>query len=192
MINKSLTFIKDQLNEHIKKKFGLTQDKVQLSGIVKQDGKQDPEFVYDSISIMLINVQEEPAIQSPTKYLRTEDSDFSTINPDMNLNLGILIAVNFNVYAEALKFLTAVIGFFQSKNVFSAENSPGFDLEGINKIRVKFISQTQEQQNHLWGSLGAKYMPSVLYKVRLLKIQENQIREKIPQITTINRDYMHS
>ena len=192
MIDKSLVFLKDQLNEHIKKKFELTQDKVQLSGIVRQNGNVDPEFVDDSISIMLINVQEEPAMQSPTKYLRMEDSDFSTINPDMNINLGILVLVNFNHYEEALKFLTAVIGFFQSKNVFSSENSPAFDLEGIAKIKVRFISQTQEQQNHLWGSLGAKYMPSAMYKIRLLKIQENEIREKTPQITTINREYVQS
>lgn len=192
MIDKSLVFIKDQLNEHIKKKFELTQDKVQLSSIVKQDGKQDPELEDDSISIMLINVQEESAMQSPTKYLNPENEEFSSVNPDMNINLGILVIVNFTHYEESLKFLTAVMGFFQSRQMFSSENSVDFNLEGIDKIRIRFISQTQEQQNHLWGSLGAKYMPSALYKVRLLKIQENEIRERVPQITTINRNYVHS
>ena len=192
MIDKSLIFIKDQLNEYIKKKFELTQDKVQLSGIMRQNGNVDPELADDSISIMLTNVQEESAIQSPTKYIRMENSDFSTINPDMNINLGVLVIVNFTHYEEALKFLAAVIGFFQSKNVFSSENTPDFSLEGIDKIRIRFISQTQEQQNHLWGSLGAKYMPSAMYKLRILKIQENEIREITPQITTINREYAQS
>lgn len=192
MIDKSLEFIRGRLNEHIKKKFELTQDKVRLSAIMKQNGNVDPEFVNDSVFIMLINVQEEPAIQSPTKYLNPENIEFSSVNPDMNINLVMLVIVNFTHYAEALKFLTAVIGFFQSQPVFSSENSAGFNLEGISKIRVRFVSQTQEQQNHLWGTLGAKYMPSAMYRVRLLKIQENEIRERTPQITTINREYMQS
>ena len=29
-----------------------------------------------------------------------------------------------------------------------------------------------EQQNHLWGYLGAKYLPSICYKVRMLVVQE--------------------
>ncbi len=192
MIDKSLEFLRDQLNEHIKKKFELTQDKVQLSSIVKQDGKLDNELEDDSISIMLINVQEESTIQSPTKHLHLENSELSIINPDMNINLGILIIVNFTHYVESMKFLTAVFGFFQSKNVFSRANITNFNMESIDEIRTRFISQTQEQQNQLWGTLGAKYMPSALYKVRLIKIQENQIREKIPQITTINRKYIQS
>ena len=30
-----------------------------------------------------------------------------------------------------------------------------------------------EQINHLWSILGAKYLPSVLYKVRQLTIEED-------------------
>lgn len=37
---------------------------------------------------------------------------------------------------------------------------------------VELVSPTFEQQNHIWGGMGAKYMPSALYKVRLLVYRE--------------------
>jgi len=30
-----------------------------------------------------------------------------------------------------------------------------------------------EQVNHLWATLGGKYLPSVLYKVRMLTIEDD-------------------
>lgn len=152
-IDKSLDFIKNELNKYLKQKFELVEDKVQLSTILKQDGKLDPEMRENSISIMLINMEEEKAI-----------------NLGINLNLSILIIVNNRHYSETLAFLTEIMEFFQSKNVFFKKNSPQFDIPGIEKLKLSFVSQTIEQQNHLWGMLGAKYMPSLLYKIQFFPV----------------------
>ena len=188
MVDKSLEFIKNELNKYLRQRFELIEDKVQLSTILKQDGKSDPELRENSISIMLINVEEETAMQSTTKYLDNDPLQISVINPGINLNLSLLFVVNNTHYSEALVFITSIIGFFQSKNVFSKENSPEFDIEGIEKLKIKFVSQTMEQQNHMWGMLGAKYMPSLLYKIRLLHIQEDKIAYRISKISEINRE----
>ena len=37
---------------------------------------------------------------------------------------------------------------------------------------MELVSPTFEQQNHIWGGMGAKYLPSVLYKVRMLVYRE--------------------
>lgn len=57
--------------------------------------------------------------------------------------------------------LSFIISFFQNKNVFNHQNSPELD-EKIEKIIVDLYTLNLEQQNHLWGALGAKYMPSVV------------------------------
>ena len=43
----------------------------------------------------------------------------------------------------------------------------------------------QLQQNHLWGALGAKYLPSVIYKVRMIVIQEALKADEQPPIKII-------
>jgi hypothetical protein len=43
------------------------------------------------------------------------------------------------------------------------------------------IKLSYHQEHSLWGALGAKYMPSVLFKVRLLSFHSAQ--EEIPVIT---------
>ena len=48
---------------------------------------------------------------------------------------------------------------------------------------------TFEQQNHLWASLGAKYMPCVMYKVGIMAIQDMQIEAKVPLVEEMNRIY---
>jgi hypothetical protein len=39
-----------------------------------------------------------------------------------------------------------------------------------------------QEQNNLWGSMGAKYVPSVLYKVRMVTIDEGSIVLEVPEI----------
>jgi hypothetical protein len=39
--------------------------------------------------------------------------------------------------------------------------------------------------NNVWAALGAKYMPSVIYKMRMLTIDGSIIREFRPEISGI-------
>ena len=67
------------------------------------------------------------------------------------------------------------VGFFQAKNVFTNDNTPALAAEdpNIKKLILEFYSYSFEQMYNFWSVLGTKYLPSVLYKVRLLKIQED-------------------
>jgi hypothetical protein len=71
--------------------------------------------------------------------------------------------------------LTAVIGYFQAKPVFHAANTPGLD-RGIEKLLVELHSPSFEELNQLYGMLSAGYRPSVLYKLRLVVIQDSAPR----------------
>jgi hypothetical protein len=37
--------------------------------------------------------------------------------------------------------------------------------------------------NHLWGTLGGKYLPSVMYKMRLIMIEEDTMSGQADPIT---------
>ena len=44
---------------------------------------------------------------------------------------------------------------------------------------------TFEQQNHLWGALGAKYMPSVMYRLALVAVRDEQIEAEVLPVQEI-------
>ena len=55
------------------------------------------------------------------------------------------------------------------------------------RLHPELYTLTFEQINHLWGSLGGKQSPFVMYKVRLVKIQSS-IAEEGPVIEAIVSD----
>ncbi|MNN16384.1 hypothetical protein D3C81_1295200 [compost metagenome] len=46
------------------------------------------------------------------------------------------------------------------------------------------VNMNFEELNNLWGVLGDAYFPSVVYKVRMVKVQLDEI-EDAPEVTTI-------
>jgi hypothetical protein len=106
----------------------------------------------------------------------------------VNLNLFILFSSYFidKNYPEALKFLSAVISFFQSNAVFNHSNTPDLD-DRVEKLTFEIVNQDLQNQSHLWGSLGGKYLPSILYKIRMVTIQEGNEAEvsKISGLSSI-------
>jgi len=149
-----------------------SQETVRLTNIVKPDGNID--IPADTLGLSLVNIEEERITKDQQAYKAMADgSRVAHVNPELKLNLYILVVANFNTYETGLKFLSGTIRFFQSKYVFTAANTPDLD-PSIQKLIVDLFPLNFEQQNHLWGALGAKYLPSVMYKIRLLTIQEAQ------------------
>jgi hypothetical protein len=153
--------------------------------IVLQNGP-----VQDFLVLTLVNVEEETIGKSQLGVRKRPDASYEMANPDIKLNLYMLMAAVSNMkleerYTNSLKLLSYGVLFFQSKNVFTVDNTPSMD-PGLEKLVVELVSLTFEQQNHLWGSLGAKYLPSVLYKVRMLTILERSQKQGAGRIEQVN------
>jgi hypothetical protein len=84
----------------------------------------------------------------------------------------VLFSVNKDDYKDSLILLGHIIQFFQFQNSFTPLTHPGLDPR-IEKLMVEMYTMNFEQVNHLWSTLGGKYLPSVLYKVRQLTLDEN-------------------
>ena len=50
------------------------------------------------------------------------------------------------------------------------------------------ITLNADKLSNMWAALGAKYMPSVLYKVRMLTIDESVVREYRPVVSSLDND----
>lgn len=188
MIYEALKCLAVELNEYLKNKHMLASDseeKVLLSGIIDQAGQVAIKDE-NKIILTLVNVEDEPVSKS---YSLTNNRTGANIANPVSVNLYILFSAYFSTanYEEALKFLALIISFLQEKSVFTSTNTPSLDAN-IEKISVEMVNMSTEKLNNLWATLGAKYMPSVLYKLRMLSFSSASLKEYRPFISSADTD----
>lgn len=179
MIYEALSCITEEINEFFRSKLKINEEKIVLSGIVNQDGTVAIQGE-NKVLVTLINLEKEPA----GKPVSGSSRSFSGNNPALNINLYVLFSCYFSStnYIEALRFLSFVIAFLQDKSTFTQSNTPRLD-ESIDKLTFEMESVTSEKLNNMWATLGGKYMPSVLYKVRMLTFDSLNVREYRPLVS---------
>jgi hypothetical protein len=181
MIGDVLILLKNQLNSHFRTMLsgvsGYGEDKVCfIDSEVKTD--QNP-FKLDAVSILLFNVEQEKAFRQDEPYIRfSSDGVSKKVQPDIALNLYILISVRFKVYEQGLHYLSLIIKYFQSQNYLNHENTPELG-DDIDHLVIEIFNMSVTQQNELWGALRINYLPSLAYKVKAVIFETENT---IPQI----------
>ena len=186
MIHTSLAFLTQQINDYLKLMTDDSEtDRIFLTSVATESsGVMIPD---SSLGLSLINIEEERFFKDQTTSIVNREGVTEQRNPEVKLNLYVLISANFqdkkdpdptDDYVEGLKQLSYVISFFQSKNVFTPDNSPamtGIDPE-LRKLVVELYSYSFEQLYNFWSVVGAKYLPSVLYRIRMIRFQEGAVK----------------
>lgn len=195
MIHTSLSFLTQQINEYLKLKTDDSEtERIFLTSVATEsEGVVIPD---SSLGLSLINIEEERHFKDQTTTVLNESGIAEQVNPEIKLNLYILISANFqdtrhpdptDDYVEGLKQLSYVISFFQSKYVFTPDNSPSMVSADPNlkKLVVELYSYSFEQLYNFWSVVGTKYLPSVLYRVRLIRFQERAVKSTARPIEKI-------
>jgi hypothetical protein len=189
MIDAAFALLNNQLAAYIESMGGDRLDVI-MANIAAIDAANSNVDLERKVILSLVNIEEEAALKNAGPLYRNVKT-LNYVNPPIYLNLYLLITAHYEKYEDALTRLSNVIQFFQGKNSFSLKNSPPNDMllnpdtyEDI-QLHLEMFSLSFEQLNHLWGSLGGKQWPSVLYKVRLVKITENRITAQGPLIEEI-------
>jgi Pvc16 N-terminal domain len=181
MISSVLTTITQLLNAYLNRKFQNRTNKVLLSGLVGPDGNT---IIKDESALVLsiVNIEHETHRKTNAGYVHLNGGSIGQQYPPVNVNVYLLLSMLFNEkqYPEGLKWLSAAIGFFQSNPVFNHQNMSDLP-SSIKKITCEIVNLSIQDMSHFWGALGAKYQPSIIYKLRMLSIQEGDIRAELPQ-----------
>ena len=184
MLDKAIVFLHQRINEHLKINLNDPREElISMSSVLKQNG--EVAIPDDAMGMTLISLEEETTMGASLNYVSTAEGQ-GLVNPDLHLNMHLLITANYSNYIEGVKSLGLVLRFFQGQNVFNAENSADIESAGVQKLIVKLCKIPFEKQNHVWGTLGAKYMPSAIYKVTMVSIQEDQILERVPSSSSLD------
>lgn len=169
MINAALQFIASRLNSYLRMAQTYQDDIVVVSKLMENDGKESDAAI-NKICLFLVNVENDVNVQKPVR--REFDGSREVVpSKQIFLNLYMILASNFkNVnYAESLRYLSKSISFLQDHAVFDHSNSPDMP-DGIEKLIVNMENIGIQELNNLWGMLGCKYVPSVLYKIRTIAL----------------------
>ncbi|HVZ42090.1 MAG TPA: DUF4255 domain-containing protein [Candidatus Kapabacteria bacterium] len=183
MLDIALQFLKDELNSYIIAKTGSNSFEVKLTKIVDEAGKY--AFPDDTIGVTLINIEEERVMKEHLPKHTLVNGQHVVLEPELRLNLHIMVALNFQQYDQALKYLSYVMTFFQAHSVFAPDHYPALDSR-IVKLIAEIQSLSYEQLNQIWASLGAKQLPCMIYKVRMVILQDTEPDTVQPPITTID------
>src|SRR5581483_638356 len=182
MIDVAAAFMVKELNAYMLARTGTSFGSALLSRVVGDNGKW--AIPDDQVGVALVSVEEERALRSQVPQTAYADGRQVVLEPDLKLNLNLLLAANFKQYDQGLRQLALVLTFFQSHGVFTRERNPGLDPR-IAKLGVDLVSLTFEQLNQLWTFVGAKQLPSAVYRVRLVALQDPQPSAVQPPITAI-------
>ena len=193
MIAEVLNVIVELINLYISP--ASTDDPLILTNISKyNDGNEFSDDLNNKLIISIVNIEEDRVAKTPENYIK-ENSLVRYKNPAIPINLTILFAATHNNYETAITLVEKVIRFFQIKYVFTPQNTP--ELQTINevsninieKIIFDWVNLNLEQVNQLWSFLGGHYMPSVVMKMRMFTIDEQQIQKEGLPIKEINESF---
>jgi len=207
MILHALTIVVNELNKHLADYYGTggspVQPQVGLGNLAEGFAAQGSNgVVRDRLYLSLVNIREEKTLKNLSNYVRNESTQKVTYeNPPVFLNVLILMTATHSNYNNALLALSRAIRFFQARNVFTQDNvapdslvsssAPANPLDQLESFKLTFdlYSPTMEEVNHLWGTLGGKQYPFVLYMLRMLQLKTRMVQHESPVITEIVGDH---
>lgn len=183
MIDAAINHIATSVDQHLMRTFDLNENVVVISNILEQDGTV-AAHVDNKIVASLVNIEKDsvPIAQQHTAGASGVRSIVTS--PAIHFNLYLMFASYFSGsnYKEGLKFISNTISYLQGRNVFDRHNSPGLD-RGIDKLVLDIENLDITDLSNLWGILSGRYLPSVLYKVRMVTYDASAVKAQSPVVS---------
>lgn len=181
MIHAALSLLAGQLNQHLRSSFDLTEDLVVLSNLHEQNGSLVP-LVANKVVMFLTGIERETAAHRSFDGSINAHAAMPGPAP-VFLNLMTMCAANFSGpnYPEALKCLSCTIQFFQGRPVFDHANAPDMDAD-LDRLVLSIENLSSSEMHSLWGIHSGRYLPSVLYRVRMVSMDARNVQRLDPLI----------
>ncbi len=195
MIYETLQILKEQLETYLFDS-GLEKAVVLENISLWESGSEDAAKVDDKVVISLIHLDEETTMKN-SPHFKVKDNQTEYRNPPVNMNLYILISGNRISYDKSLQSISKTIEFFQGKSLFTSSNTVynrtnvAFDVLDYFKFNVQLYTPGLEQLNNIWGMLGGRQLPSVIYKVQIVQIKHDKKLSAGSVITHVGGDLNH-
>jgi len=189
MIDRAMGFVVDSLNGFLEDRHISEEPIAELSGLTTLEG-DPPKNLNNKIVVTVLNIEREAAAisSSPMPLRQTTEGGYVRAPQDLALNVYVIVSASFDDrYKDGLRVLSGALGFFQSNPIITPASHPNLP-KGIEQLAFKMVNLDLQTLGHVWGVLGGRYMPSALYKIRILAIDDSWLAELVPEVTGIAVD----
>lgn len=178
----ALECIRRSLDEYLFDPSANVPSKVVLSNLIDPNGKSVPG-TQDKIVMILASIFHETTISTFTPTRQSENGDFVTKSPPLYVGLYVVFYANMthSNYEQGLSAISSTISYFQQNPSFTQQTIPDLN-PAIERLTFEFKNVDLLDWNHVVGMLGVNYMPSVMYKVRLLPFDGRAIGGRVPAV----------
>lgn len=181
----AIEYVADELNIFISQRLGSSPDirKVLLSTIIDPGGgvaiKEE-----NVVLLTLVDVRQD-AVTPPYGNMTQTSSKGAVYNVKTSLfsvNLYLLFSCYFPEDPKtAMNYLSYILSFFTIKPLFNPRNAPGLP-KGIDRLTFEMETQDFQEKGYMWGLVGSNYIPSALYKMRMLSFADTEPEQFLPPI----------
>lgn len=181
MIKRVLELMRKQLNDFFQNIDRREEPWVILSNVVDHEGRPY-EDAKGKIVMFLANITHETTIGTYNATARAKSGNsYVAVQPPLYINLFILFFANFydKQYTDGLGMISRTVGFFQQNPFFTQSTLPGLD-PSIDKLTMELTNLDLTEVNYLMGAMGAKYLPSVFYKLRMIPFASGAMQAEVP------------
>lgn len=186
MLDVALNFLTAELNAYLvargARKSTDEIGKAEVGKLVDDAGKW--VIPDDHIGVSLIHIEEDRVMKSQLPEAVLTRGRQVILEPALKLNLHILFAAKFQKYDEGLRALSLVLMYFQSHLTFTPDTYSGLDPR-IERLTVELQPLSYDQLNQIWTFVGAKQLPSAVYKVRMVALQDLEPTAVVPPVSEI-------
>jgi len=186
MITQALQAVAEDLNRHL----GSSRSSVSrvVLGPVANDKLQAATVNDGKLVMTLINIQQFKTGMSDAAVTSRTGTTLTRLKRPIDLNLSVMFSASFEHYTSALSTLSKTIQFMHNKPFFEHSNTKNFP-KTVKQLNFNLMNLGLDEQSHLWSSLGASYMPSVVYMVRMLSLPGDTI-DKVKAVDSITHEVL--
>ena len=175
MIDTVLDDIVKKLNDYI----DTAEPDVVLGNISLIDAYHDNSALTDDkVIASVVNIEQERSLRN-LPFRRTVNDQNGVPHgverePEIYLNIYVVFGSNKKTYKTGLLRISQVISFFQKKYVYTPVDLPSLTSLNVDKLIFDIYSTGFDELSQLWSVMGGKYIPSVVYKMRMAMIQADE------------------
>ena len=202
MISHALQIITNELDAHLNTVYGAAVGEVVMGSPAQGLGTDAANIPRDKVILTQINIREEKTLKNLPNYVRDDIRLTARYqNPPVFINLLVLFSATHTNYTNALSSVSRVIRFFQHQNVFTqdsvlpasliAAHINALDRLETFKLIFDLYSPTLEESSYMWGVIGGRQFPSVLYYLRMLDLRFNVTQSESGLISEVKNQFHH-
>ncbi|WP_298855432.1 DUF4255 domain-containing protein [uncultured Ruegeria sp.] len=184
MIHETMTFVVTRLNRALLERYPSDGDWVIASHVTTATGSA-PVDAADKVLLTIVNLERDSTAMRTQPLTHVEHDSSARMNPTLQVSLDVLVSANFDRYEDGLNLLDGVIGYFQAKPLYTRQNAPDLPA-GLERLTCDWVDLSLKDIHDLWAVLGGRYLPSVLYKIRMLSFQQGWIEDETPLISGLD------